>query len=157
MELNAIILWLVALIVFLMAEALTTALASIWFALGALGALIVAVFAIDMVWLQIVVFFVITALTLCFTRPIAKKYFNSRLKRTNADRVLEMTGIVREGIDNIAGTGSVYVGGKLWTARSEQGDTIPEDTLVRVIRIEGVKLMVVPQNEKAEAVQAQST
>lgn len=150
MEPNAIILWLAAFVVFLIAEAATTALSSIWFALGALGALIVAAFAIDMVWLQVVVFLVITTVTLCFTRPIAKKYFNTRLKKTNADRVLEMTGIVREVIDNISGTGSVYIGGTLWTARSEQGEIIPEGTLVRVIRIEGVKLMVVPQTEKAD-------
>lgn len=147
---NTVILWLAAFVVLLIIEAMTVSLTSVWFALGTFGAFIVALIARDMIWLQVVVFLVVTAVTLYFTRPIAKKYLNSRLNRTNADRVLDMTGIVREAIDNIAGTGTVYIGGKLWTARSERGEIIAVDTLVNVLRIEGVKLIVIPQMSTSE-------
>lgn len=148
MSINMIIIWLVALVIFLIAEAATTSLVSIWFALGSLGALLIALIAEKLLWTQIITFLVISAVTLFFTRPIAQKYLNSHTKRTNADRVFDMTGIVKDQIDNIASTGSVYIGGKMWTARSENGDVIPENTLVETIRIEGVKLMVTKQTEK---------
>lgn len=147
---NMVIVWLVMLIIFVVAEGATTSLVSIWFALGALGALLIAVILPNFYWLQIIVFLIISALTLYFTRPIAQKYLNSRTMKTNADRVLDMTGVVKEEIDNIAGTGSVFIGGKLWTARSEKGVVIPENTLVTVSNIEGVKLIVNEQLEKKE-------
>ena len=65
---------------------------------------------------------------------------------TNADRVLGGTARVTETIDNTVPTGEVYIDGKTWTARSQSGAVIPSDTLVKVIRLEGVKLYVdVPQ------------
>jgi len=142
MAFNMIIFWLVALAIFLIAEAVTASLVSMWFALGALGALLVAIINEHLIFTQILTFIVVSAVTLYFTRPVAKKYFNSKIKRTNADRVLDMTGIVEEEIDNIAGIGSVYIGGKHWAARSADGAAIPKDTLISVLEIEGVKLIV---------------
>jgi len=141
-----VILWLAALVVFLIGEGLTTALTSIWFAAGALVALIIVAIAPELIWLQIVVFIVVSGLALLFTRPLAKRYFNAKsMRATNADRVLDMTGVVKEEIDNLKGTGLVYVDGKDWTARSTDGQIISKDALVQIRRIEGVKLMVEPQ------------
>jgi len=149
-----VVLWLAALVVFIIGEALTTALTSIWFAAGALAALIVAAIAPELIWLQVLFFVVVSGLALLFTRPLAKRYFNAKsMRATNADRVLEMTGVVKVEIDNLKGTGLVYVGGKDWTARSTDGQIIPKDALVQIRRIEGVKLMVEPQlvsTEKAD-------
>lgn len=133
--------WLIAMVVFLAIEAITVGLASIWFAVGALVAWICALLGAP-IWLQIVVFIVVTAAALYFTRPIAKKYINAKVIPTNADVNIGKECRVTETIDNIAGTGAVYVGGKTWTARSADEEVIPEGALVTALRIEGVKLIV---------------
>ena len=95
------------------------------------------------VWLQIALFLIVSAVTLYYTRPLVKKYVNNKVEPTNADAVIGKECRVTETIDNIAGTGAVYVDGKTWTARSEnEGETIPEGTLVTAKRIDGVKLIV---------------
>lgn len=139
-----VIVWLVAFLVFLVLEAATTQLVSVWFALGALGAFVCALVAPGLIWLQVLLFVLLSALTLAFTRPLAKKYLDKGRQRTNADRLIGMTGAVTERIDNIAGTGAVYIGGKTWTARSEDGAILEPGVLVSPCRIEGVKLIVVP-------------
>ncbi len=135
------VVWGALLILFLIVEGVTAGLASIWFALGALVALIAALLKAP-VWLQLGLFFAVSIVTLILTRPLARKYINGRRQATNADRVIGMTGRVTETIDNIAGTGAVYVEGKLWTARTKDEETIPEGALVRADAIEGVKLIV---------------
>ncbi len=135
--------WGALLLLFLIVEGVTAGLASIWFALGALVALIAALLG-GPLWLQIVLFFLVSIATLILTRPLARKYINGRRQATNADRVIGMTGRTTETVDNIAGTGAIYVDGKTWTARTSSGETIPEDALVRVDAIEGVKLIVSP-------------
>jgi membrane protein implicated in regulation of membrane protease activity len=140
-------LWGGAAIVFLIMEGVTAGLTSIWFAIGAAAALVCALLGLP-VWVQVLVFAVVSAAALLLTRPLAKKYVNSKRQPTNADRTIGATGRVTETIDNVAATGSVTVGGKLWTARSVTGAVIPEGTLVRCTGIEGVKLMVVPEMAK---------
>lgn len=135
--------WLAAFVIFGIVEAATVGLTSIWFALGALVALVAAAVGAQL-WLQIVVFIVVSALALAFTRPLAKKCLKGRRVATNTDRVLGQEAKVTEVIDNIAGTGAVYVDGKTWTARSKNGNPIPSGTLVIVQAVEGVKLMVDP-------------
>lgn len=140
---NMSVVWLVLMVVLLIVEAATAGLTCIWFALGALAALIAALFDAA-VWLQVVWFLVVSILTLWLTRPLALKYLNSRKVATNADRVVGAEGVVSEDIDNIAGTGAVKLDGKEWTARSESGMGISKDAIVIVKRIEGVKLIVDP-------------
>ena len=135
--------WLIVFVLSILVEAATAGLASIWFAGGAFAAFLLALFKVDPVW-QIVAFVVISLLLLVFTRPLARKYINGRRQATNADRVVGMTGRITETVDNIAGTGAVYVAGKTWTARTKDGETIPEGALVRADAIEGVKLIVSP-------------
>lgn len=136
-----VVIWGVALVVFLIVEGITVGLASIWFACGALVSLIAALLGAP-VWLQFLLFILVSGVTLWMTRPLAAKYVNEKKQATNADRVIGMTGRVTEKIDNVSGTGAVSIGGKLWTARSQTGVTIEPGTLVRGVAIDGVKLIV---------------
>ena len=137
--------WAVAIVVFLVLEAVTVGIASIWFALGSICALISALLGAP-VWLQVLWFALISVLTLLLTRPIVRKYVNTKKQATNADRVIGMKASVREDIDNLSASGAVFCDGKEWSARSADGSTIPSGTVVEVVAIEGVKLMVrIPQ------------
>lgn len=140
------IIWAAAIVIFVVAEAATVGLVSIWFAVGALGALIVSVCG-GWLWLQIVVFAALTAATLALTRPLARKYVNAKSQPTNADRLIGSACIVTETIDNIAATGTVSANGKFWTARSADGSVIAANSLVTVERIEGVKLIVASEKK----------
>lgn len=139
--------WLIIMVLFLTVEAATVGLVCIWFAVGALVALLAAMCGAQL-WLQIVLFLVVSAATLYFTRPLVRKYVNSKVEPTNADMVIGKECRVTETVDNIAGTGAVYVDGKTWTARSVSDEVIPEGALVTAKSIDGVKLIVAaPEKE----------
>ena len=135
------IIWIAAVIIFGVAEALTAGLVSIWFVLGAVAGLITAVLR-GPIWLQVVLFFLVSIATQLATRPLVRKLSKKGQVATNADRVLGGTARVTETIDNTIPTGEVYIDGKTWTARSQSGAVIAAETLVTVIRMEGVKLYV---------------
>ena len=139
--------WLIVMVLFLAVEAVTVGLVCIWFAAGSLIALLAAMCGAQL-WLQIVLFLVVSAATLYFTRPLVKRYVNSKVEPTNADMVIGKECRVTETVDNIAGTGAVYVDGKTWTARSENDEVIQAGTLVTAKSIDGVKLIVAaPEKE----------
>lgn len=133
--------WLAAMIALCAGEAATVGLVCIWFAAGALGAFLAAC-AGTQLWVQLIVFAVVSALTLALVRPAAERHVKPRRSPTNADRVLNQTAVVTEPVDNEAGTGQVSVLGQVWTARSELGVVIPAGAQVRVLHIEGVKVFV---------------
>lgn len=134
--------WLIAFVVLLVVEGIIPGLVSIWFAAGALLALLLSL-VVDAVWAQILVFLVASLLLLMLTRPLAKKYVNSRITPTNADRIVGSDCVVVEEIDNLRGTGAVSADGKVWTARMDRVDgKAPKDSIVKVVRIEGVRLIV---------------
>ena len=136
------VIWLIAMVILLVVEAMVPGLISIWFAIGALAALISALFHAP-VWLQLVWFVAISILTLVLTRPFVKKYVNSRVTPTNADVVIGKDAVVTERIDNLHAQGAVMLDGKVWTARTEKEQvTVEAGETVRVLRIEGVKLIV---------------
>ena len=144
------IFWIAALILFLVVEAVTVGLASVWFAVGALAALICALVG-GPVWLQAVWFVVVSVVALILTRPLAKKYVNSRVQPTNADAAIGKECVVVETVDNLHGSGAVSVGGKVWTARSEDENVrLPEGSIAKAVRIDGVKLIVVPAESKQQ-------
>ena len=149
---NLIIFWAVLVVVFVVVELMTSCLTSIWFALGAAGALVSAAVAPELFWFQLLIFIAISAITLYFTRPLVKKYVKVKETATNADRVLEMIGVVKEEVSNVAGSGTVYVGGKLWTARTKsENEVIPVGAQVDILQITGAKLIVRPHvTEKVE-------
>lgn len=141
--------WLAGMAILLVIEIFTLGLTTIWFAVGALAAFIVAMAGFQL-GIQIGVFVVISVVLLIFTRPVAVKYLNSRTTKTNAEAIVGKTVRVTEAINNLKSEGQVIVNGLPWTARSAD-DTVtfkPED-MVTVVGIEGVKLIVEGQ-EKGE-------
>ena len=142
------IFWLAAMVVFLVAEATTVTLISIWFALGALGAIVVALLGGNLM-LQITVFLLLATLLLLSLRGIVRRHIRPRISKTNIDSVIGATGIVLSPIDNIAALGQVQVNSVEWSARSSSGAPIEAGTLVRVDKIEGVKVFVSPAEVSA--------
>ena len=135
------ILWIAAIVVFGVVEALTAGLVSIWFVPGAVAGLIAAMAGAGLL-AQLVLFLAVSAAALAATRPLVKKLSAGRAVPTNADRVLGRTARVTETIDNDSASGAVYVDGKTWTARSADGTVLPAGSRVEVRRMEGVKLIV---------------
>lgn len=142
------IVWMVTAGVFLVLELLTAAMCSIWFTAGAVAALAACALG-GPVWLQILVFFIVSGVCFALLYPRLKKYVSRTKHATNADMVIGQTCVVTQVIDNLSGTGTVAVGGKTWTARSSTGEAIEEGRLVTAERIEGVKLIVSPVTENA--------
>ncbi len=135
------IIWIAAIVIFGVVEAATVGLVSIWFVIGSVAGLITAVLG-GPIWLQVVMFFIVSIAALIATRPLVRKLGKKGEVATNADRVLGGTARVTETIDNTIPSGEVYIDGKTWTARSQSGAVIAPETLVTVIRLEGVKLYV---------------
>ena len=142
MELETI-LWLVLLVVFLIVEASTVTLVSIWFAAGSLAALLAALLG-GKLWLQVTAFLVVAVLSLIALRPLFRRFIRPKLTATNVDSVIGSTGLVTASVDNVTAAGQVKLGAMEWTARSTSGAPIPVGTLVKVDRIEGVKAFVTP-------------
>ncbi|HJC14896.1 MAG TPA: NfeD family protein [Candidatus Fusicatenibacter intestinigallinarum] len=141
------IIWLAALVILLLAEALTLGLTTIWFAGGALIALIAALVGAN-VWVQLGIFLAVSLLLLIFTRPAALRYMNKSTLKTNVDSLTGEVGVVSERIDNLEATGKVKLNDVLWTARSEDGTVIEEGAVVEISRVEGVKLIVKMKEEE---------
>lgn len=135
------LIWMGLLLVFGIGEALTIGLTSIWFAAGALAALICSLAGGGMA-LQIILFFVVSTLSLAALRPIAQKYINSKVEATNVDSIIGRQVLVTEKISNLKATGTVQINGLTWSARSADNSDIPVGTPVRILRVEGVKVFV---------------
>ena len=138
--------WVALLATFIIIEASTAQLLTIWFAVGSLAALI-STFITDNIIVQVIVFVVVSAIALVITRPLVKKMTKTQKQPTNADMYINAEGIVTETISNLNAKGTVKVRGSVWTARSFSDEVeIPENTTIIVDRIEGVKLIVRPKN-----------
>ena len=135
--------WLVAMVLFLVLEAVSVNIVSVWFAFGALAALITGL-AGGEIWLQLTVFLAVSGITLALLRPIARKLTAPTTPRTNVDALIGSAGYVTAALDNLSSQGQVKLGGMPWSARSTSGDPIAEGSLVRVDKVEGVKVYVSP-------------
>ena len=146
------IVWAVLLVLFIIIELETVQLRSIWFAVGAALALIgLAIpFVAHRIWIQVFLFLLASALSMYFLRPLAKRRLKVENTPTNADRNIGKTGIVEDTIDPTQGTGTVKIGGKYWTARTQDQEPIPVGTEVEILRIEGVKVIVKPVHKTEE-------
>ena len=142
-------LWLGLVILFLIVEAATVTMVSLWFAGGALAALLVAALGGGII-LQIIAFALVSTAMLALLRPMARKHFTPKLTKTNVDSVIGTEGYVTSDIDNVAATGTVKLGAMEWTARSATGEKISTGTLVKVEKIEGVKAFVTAVEVPAE-------
>ena len=141
--------WLGLMVAFLIAEAACPFhLISIWFAVGSLAALIIAMLG-DVLWLQIVCFLVVSCALLAALWPLSRKFLNAKVEKTNVDSVIGSVGIVTAAIDNVEAAGQVKLGAMYWTARRTDGQPIAEGRRVRVDKIEGVKVFVSTVEVKA--------
>lgn len=139
----AAIVWLVLTVVFLIAEAATVTMVSLWFAAGSLAAMVIALTGGSPAF-QTTVFLAVSAVLLTALRPLVRKHITPKLTATNIDSVIGSIGIVTVSIDNISAAGQVKLNGMEWTARSTSGEPIEAGTKVRVDKIEGVKVFVSP-------------
>lgn len=146
MDMPMIVVWIAVMIAFLLIEAATVNLVTIWFAVGALGAAASAGLGWNLA-VQIVVFVAMSGVALAITKPLAKKLRKRKDFPTNADRILEKEGIVTENIDPVSGSGQVKVLGQSWSAKSEDDRMILAGSKVVVRQIEGVKAVVEEKEE----------
>ena len=141
------VMWLIIMVVLIVIEVMTMGLSTIWFALGALISFIASLFGAS-VATQIVLFLVVSIISLLLTRPIAMKYLNKNRIKTNTDSLIGKHVVVTVQINNIEETGQVKVNGLDWTARANSEEQIIEkDSIVEIMRIDGVKLIVEKKGE----------
>lgn len=136
-------LWLGLLIAFLMLEGASVALVSVWFAVGSVVAAVAALLGASL-WIQVFLFLGVSVVLLAMLRPAVRKYLTPNLQKTNADSLIGKECPVTEGISNLRSQGRVKVNGMTWSARSADDTDIPADAIVKIERIEGVKLIVSP-------------
>ena len=141
------IIWAAAILILGVLEGITVQLVSIWFVFGAVAALVASVCGANLA-VQIIVFIAVSVISLLVTRPLVKKKLTANKQPTNADRCIGRDGVVCEKIDNLEPSGLVKVDGKIWTARTADGSIIEPESIVRVEKIEGVKLIVSKKERK---------
>lgn len=140
--------WLIAFVIFLVAEIATVSLTSIWFAVGALLTFAFT-FVCDVVWVQILVFLIVSLVMVLVTRPLADKYLNQSREKTNVDAIAGKTAVVTEDIDNLQAVGEVRLAGQVWMARSvDDSIRLAKGTQVVVKEVRGVKLIVQEKKEE---------
>lgn len=134
--------WLGGIIVFLIIEALTLGLTTIWFAGGALVAFIACVAGANLL-VQSVLFVVVSLILLFFTRPFARRYINRGTEKTNVEGIIGREARVTEQINNRTDTGEAVVSGQYWSARSVNDEEIIEPgSRVIIEAVRGVRLIV---------------
>lgn len=135
------IFWFVLFIGLLLFEVVTFGLYTVWFAIGALAATGISMGG-GPIWLQFVVFFVLSLLLLLAVRPFATKYFNISRTKTNVENMIGKMVMVTKEIDNWKSQGEVTYEGMPWSARSTDGTVISEGSQARIEAVEGVKVLV---------------
>ncbi|MDD6463858.1 MAG: NfeD family protein [Clostridiaceae bacterium] len=133
--------WIGLIVVTAAVEAATVQLVTVWFAVGGVAGLIAYAAGLE-IWLQILIFAIVSAVALAVTRPLVKKFTNGRRMPTNADRFIGEKAVVTEKIENDLSKGAVKIGGLEWTARSVDSETAEVGEQVTVEAIEGAKLIV---------------
>ena len=136
------LLWVIAIILFIVVELNTMGLTMVWFVGGALVAAILSAMNASFP-IQIIFFIAVSAVLMAFVRPIALKHFNPKRIRTNVDALLGKHCIVIERIDNAQDSGRVKLDGIEWTARSSVFmKPLEKDTQAVIRAVEGNKLIV---------------
>ncbi len=136
------IVWLVILVALLVIELCTVGLTTIWFAGGALVALILNLLGVNVI-IQIIACVAVSVALLVFTRPLVKKYISSKHIKTNYEGIIGKVVRITERVNNLDATGAAMVNGQEWTVRTdEDGVTLEAGTIAKVVNISGVKLIV---------------
>ena len=138
--------WIGFFILSVIVEVCTMNLIAVWFMPGTLAAVVLALLSVP-VWIQVTVWLILTVVIFAATARFSTRLRHPKVQPTNADRVIGQTAIVTEAISDRTQCGQVRVLGQIWSARTDDtADEIPVDTEVRILRIEGVKLIVAPLN-----------
>ncbi|MBR3134324.1 MAG: NfeD family protein [Clostridia bacterium] len=130
--------WIIIFLVLVFIELITVNLVTIWFAIGAIASFAVT-YLTDSITIQVLVFIVVSTVSLLATRGIINKVKANKFEATNLDRVIGKIGIVTEEITKLE-PGEVKVDGKKWSAISSKKLSI--GSKVEILSIEGVKLKV---------------
>lgn len=133
--------WIGLIVIFVIVEAATVQLVTVWFAVGGIAGLIAYTFGLE-IWMQILIFAVVSAVALAVTRPFVKRFTKGRKQPTNADRYIGQEATVTEPISNELSKGAVRIGGLEWTARTVDNSEVDKGERVSVEAIEGAKLLV---------------
>lgn len=148
-EVSVVLMWTILAIVFAVLEGVTLGLTTIWFAIGSLAGMVMAMLGFG-INIQLIAFMLSALLTFAFIRPLAQKVLKVGYTKTNVDSLIEKTGIIHVAITPYK-VGQVKVNGQIWTAKAEQEDVnIPVGEEVEVLRVDGVKLIVRPIESKEE-------
>lgn len=139
------VIWIVAAVLFAVAELLTFQFISIWFAVGALAAWGAALLGAG-VTVQIIVFVLGSVLLFVLSKPIVKKLEGEKFS-TNSDRLVGKTVIISQQVDNVKEQGRARISGVEWSVRSQDGSIINEGERAIVKEIQGVKLIVMAENK----------
>lgn len=142
------ILWAVGTVLLCILEGITAELVAVWFALGALAAFVASLLGAPL-WVELLVFFGVSLVSLIATRPFVARVLKVRQVPTNADSLVGKTAVVTEAVNRLAGSGRVKANGLSWRALCEAEEDLPVDTIVNILRIEGVTLIVERQGQEA--------
>ncbi len=140
------ILWILAIVAFVVIEASTSAVVSIWFAGGAVAGLIASMLGLGFGF-QLFVFLFVSVVLVVFLRKIAFKTIKGKKADTNLDRIIGSEIVITEEVNNRLRTGAAFVGDVEWKVKSESGEIIEKDETVEVVAIEGVRLVVKNKEE----------
>ncbi len=133
--------WMIAMWVFVIVEVISPNLVSLWFAVGSVAALIAANYSFKIQW-QMVIFLIVSLILLSLLRPLYIKYVKVKNIKTNVDALIGEEGFVTADINNVEGKGLVKVKGQIWSARAQDEEIISSGTKIKILKIEGVKLIV---------------
>jgi len=132
-------LWLLIAVTFAVIEAMTLGIVSIWFAIGALVAMLVA-FLVDSFIIQLLVFLAVSLILVATTRKVAMDKLKIGRTKTNIDELIGKEAVVIKDIQPYM-AGEVKLDGKIWRAVSESKRVYQVDEIVVVLRIEGVTII----------------
>jgi len=133
--------WIGVIVFALVAEIYTFARVAVWFIPSALTAFFLSLTEMQ-VWIQVLVFFIITLILLVLSRTIFKRFIKFKTKESNQVYIIGKDAIVTEEINNYKRTGAIRINGSTWTAKSEDDDVIYESGLiVTVVKTEGRKVI----------------
>lgn len=141
-----IIIWLIGIIAFVILEAVTYQLVSVWFALGAVGGLIAAIVGVQFN-IQMTVFLIISVVFLLCLRPVSKKLLKTKKEQTNVDSLIGKEVLITKEVDNLHGKGEGKINGMMWSVRSTDNSCILENETAIVENVKGVKLIVKRKGE----------
>ncbi|MCQ2742433.1 MAG: NfeD family protein [Bacilli bacterium] len=134
--------WLGVFILALVIEGITTELAGVWFAFGALVAMIISFISGVPWWVQLIVFIVVSGATLACLRPVVNKFLKRDKVETNVDEMIGKVGVMVKECDEL-NSGEVRINGVLWTAiNTDEKKPLSKGDKVEVLAIKGNKLIV---------------